>query len=138
MLFLQQLKCNRVYRNIGNVKNNEPPPINGRYNCWGFVAYAFGWYNDLHWLDADVMHKLLLERSVVIDEPVDGCIAVYRDFGNELNYGAELTHTAILANVEKGLVIHKPGDWKLELISLEDMLVTHECYCEFDEFRIAI
>lgn len=101
---------------IAKVNNNakwELPNGNGGgyYNCWGFVAFTYGWIAQPAWINRHKMEKLLDENSFPVDKPQIGDIAVFRA---ETDYYDRLTHTAIVSNKNITTVLHKPGEWDLE------------------------
>lgn len=119
------LNSNAMYP--GNVKDLICDDLD--FNCYGFTAYMANWIDEIEWLDEDTMSDFLERRTIVIDDPCEGAIAVMRQDGY-------LTHTAIVyAMEEEPLIVHKPAASPLEVISLDDMNKEYAHWGEVTEFR---
>ncbi len=84
------------------------------YNCWGYVAFNFGWIKFPKWLSGEVMDDYLAEKTTPITqaEATVGDIAVFRRSGNYL------THTA-LVTMDINIICHKPGQGDLCVDTME-------------------
>lgn len=73
------------------------------YNCWGYVAFNFGWEPVTKWLQGDEMERHLSNHTKPIskDEAVAGDVIVFRR-------GDYLMHTALVTH-ELEIICHKPG-----------------------------
>lgn len=78
------------------------------YNCWGYVAFNYGWEHDAVWLRAEVMDNHLSNHTIPItkEEATTGDIAVFRRGDGGLEHTALLTH-------EPEIICHKPGAGEL-------------------------
>jgi hypothetical protein len=99
------------------------------YNCFGLVAFICGWFQDLRFV-SDIEMKTLLDKN---SYPIDsskierGDIAIYYMFG-------EIYHTAIVTNVEKEELVHKPASKALEFQNFRGTLGKYD-YGEIGQFR---
>jgi len=82
------------------------------YNCWSFTAFAFNWRKELEWMSEYNMENCLRKFSEPVEVPQNGDIVVFR-------VRTGLAHTAILIDVDKRAVLHKPGGRALELNTIE-------------------
>lgn len=83
------------------------------YNCWGYVAFNFGWEKTARWLDGRTMETHLATHTTPITESQAsiGDIAVFR-------WDAYLTHTALMTH-ESNIICHKPGAGPLCVDTME-------------------
>lgn len=101
----------------------------GSYNCWGFVAFNYGWTPDLNtarWLSGREMNEYLSQHTTPIpeSEAVAGDIAVFRGHDG-------LVHTALLT-CDPEVLCHKPGACRLTIDSMENVKnIYPECYITY-------
>lgn len=111
------LDCSLPEKNTENIiailksenMNGERVPTSQEYsfNCWGFVAFYFGWEKRAKWLHREQMEDHLDECTDPIHQAdvKAGDIAVFRRFG-------QLSHTALMTS-DPSVVCHKPGQLDL-------------------------
>ena len=88
-----------------------------KYNCWNFTSVINGWEDRIYWQGQSELMETYLNRYtriVGLGEMQEGDVVVYRDRDNIL------THTAIICkDGEKLQIIHKAGDYPLEIADFE-------------------
>lgn len=75
-----------------------------QYNCWGYVAFNFGWEPEANWIRSYEMENYLANNTKPItkEEATMGDIIVFR------YESGELSHTALLT-CDLEIICHKPG-----------------------------
>ena len=105
------MDCKLPERNTLNIAsilnaNNMPVRIPDEciYNCWGFVAFNFGWEKKARWVSEEEMENHLTNHTESITSTVAkvGDIAVFR------RWDGTLSHTA-LVTPDPAVICHKPG-----------------------------
>lgn len=129
----------------------RPSPLNERlkdelvsrsrqdFNCWGFTSYVMGW-RELAWLDERQIEEDLDRYTTVIDkaEAEPGDIVVYRWYPSyRLDPDRRIiSHSAVLINPGENLMIHKPGNGRLEFAKTDGSLGYDYGQCsEITEYR---
>lgn len=124
ILSIRDRKKSSINKALRNIKENvniskAPKQYKSGYNCWGFTAYAFGWTNDLFWLNPDSIEEYLISYSRKVNVPKIGDIVVWR---SRKGKRAFIDHTAIITGVHSdssNQILHKPGGLALELMPQE-------------------
>lgn len=82
-----------------------PNEDNWGYNCWGYVAFNFGWEKNARWLASHEMEEHLRNNTKPITkkEATVGDIAVFRR-----GFDENLAHTALVTH-DINIICHKPG-----------------------------
>jgi len=123
-------KLRKLYNNrklsLKNINQSSHP-----FNCWGFIAFIFKWLPHLEWFYNSKMEYCLAKFTKLAKRPKVGDIVVMRTFWSTLE------HTAVLVDVKKMKIIHKPGGCKLEVNDLDNII---KLYGNIDkiEFRRAL
>lgn len=103
------------------------PDVGGwSYNCWGFVAFNFGWIDRVRWVDTPEMESYLEARtaSIAPSEATVGDIAVFRDSQGVLK------HTA-LTTYDPDIVCHKCGSNALAVDTLANACRTYTSHVTY-------
>ena len=121
------LDCKLPEKNTENIiailrVNNmdaKVPDANKSYNCWGFVAFYFGWEDTAHWLSDRRMSEYLEAntQSICKEKVQAGDIAVFYRWDR-------LTHTALMMP-DNSVVCHKPGMTDLCIDTLDAAAATY-------------
>ena len=97
-----------------------------RYNCWGFVAFLFGWINKEAWLQPweidDLLHKNT-DHVPLKNARAGDIVCIVSKYGNE--------HTGILSpKNDRGqwMIFHKPGGRQLTYETLGEGILTYAGY----------
>ncbi len=127
---LDLLNCQLPETDTSNIRSilvaNHMPfhvPTSGSswgFNCWGFVAFNFGWIERVRWVDTVEMERYLEARtaSIAPSEATVGDIAVFRDSQGVLQ------HTA-LTTYDPDIVCHKCGSNALAVDTLANACRTY-------------
>ena len=107
--------------------NQVPSMCLHNYNCWGFVKALFT-DCQFKWIQCySQMEKWLnhYTRIVSTEQRKTGDIVCFRNNSNEL------THTAILLNVGKNTLLHKPGRAPLEISDIYTVTEARSTYYDY-------
>lgn len=135
------LDCSLPEKKMDNIlailkANNMPtqnvPEEKGFYNCWGFVAFYYGWEKKPRWVAGDEMECHLDDNTESIEEHevTTEDIAVFRRCG-------ELTHTALMTP-DRSVVCHKPGSTALCIDTLKRARESYGDYCFVRPVKVAV
>ena len=138
---MQAVQVAKELVQVNKAVNANMPCLEGlAYNCWGFTAALHGWEQEFEWLWREYMDELLESRSILVSEPEQGDIIVFR-VGPEYDYDdyyeeGTLLHTGTVYSTMNGIrIVHKPGSMMLCVQSIEDIIEEHEVYGDNFEFR---
>lgn len=96
------------------------------YNCWNFTKF-YHEHNTLYWEECSDMERWLKNNTRKIKKPKKGDIGVMRNY-------QRLEHTFIVLDTETGEIIHKAGEYPLEVTSLNNENL-YQWYGKITEYR---
>lgn len=103
------------------------------FNCWCFTALLEQWESNTRWFDREDMKEYLEEKTVPVnyaDLRYGDILVYYIDSEDYDNDGCDdeeiLTHTAFY--IGKGIAIHKPGQFPIERIEVDDIPEQYPTY----------